>query len=782
MNKNANLKLRYPRKVLCRYFPCLISETGTKAAGFDLTSYKFAADGPSIVCSPIRLYGQRFFDLYHQAGMSNIKEAIVRLSRSVRQWESLKLNASALPLAKGLDLRGKHRNTSAPQESLSLPDANISPENLAKFAPLVLRYQKQVFRNFLEPLNVPDLKAFSDEPPYQSGRALSNWKVKRREDRVGIFENFLNDRIVFNKMLDFLVEVTPAELKSAENIQNGRALEQVLLRQLTRENEHLFREKTPFFHFAEVPPIPKNLTPETFQEYIYFLTHLRCLYRNLSSLHSGIILEILLYTHKLTNTDFKPYRSVHTYNYLIKFFGYAKHQSSFARELLLVMTNDGHTPNIDTINNLLMLCQIHSDIRLVQNTYQIIIKYLRLIKMFKLEANLTTWNRIYDCINNIFLKEVFINRMVDINLPILRNASLRILDDFLMTTTNRGEAEVFIEEDLGIKNWRNEPKIFGKVIRHEVKRARSQEELESVWKILKDNWDSVDEFVLQSFLEGIFANDKLQYKPHLVLKSYVELFEKCGPDMTKVLKVMISVICKNEENFDVRNMGELVRFLIYEATKLLYLPEVYIRYEKGAAEKPPFLEKALSHQDAQVFTEDMQEKPGVGEQIDYESDSAPESPVKVFSGADFSQISRRFEYTFSPKNVSENYRILQRLVGFHLTRLEGLVIYCNEKKGIKGYKNLYDPLTKAEEHKWASIKEHLRSAKSLVPDSDTIQLLGLTSADIELSGQSIDAYVTFQNRRIGNAKTRNRLRRLHKGLDKSTELEMTERKLWVPPA
>lgn len=717
--------------------------------------------------------------------MSNIKEAIVRLSRSVRQWESLKQTGPVAPLQNGPGSGSILRSANAPPDSLSLPDTNLSPENLARFGPLALKYQKKVFRNFLEPLNVPHLKAFTDEPPYERQKAISNWKRKSRTDRIGMFENFLNDRILFNKMLDFLVEITPAELKSAENIQNGRALEQILMRQLTRDNEHLFREQTPVFHFDEVPPIPKDLTPETFQKYTYFLTHLKCLYRNLSSLHSGIILEILLYTHKLTNDDFKPYRSVHTYNYLIKFFGYAKHQSSFARELLLVMTSDGHTPNIDTINNLLMLCQIHSDIRLVQSTYQIIIKYLRLIKMFNLEVNLTTWNRIYDCINNIFLKEVFINRMVSINLPILRNASLRILDDFLMTTTNKEDAAVFIEEDLGIKNWKSQPKIFGKVIRHEVRQAQSESDIEAVWKLLKENWASADQFVLQSFLEGIFGNHKLQNKPFLVLKAYVQLFDTCGSDMTQVLKVMLSVICKNEENWDIRKMGELARFLIHEATSVLRLPEVYIRYErKSSAEKGNMIPQLPEDSSGDVLgvPNGVLATRGMSESEQDAKLVTSRPTTKVFSGDDLSEISSKFEYTFSPKDVPENYRILQRLVGYHLTRLEGLVIYCQEQAGVSPYKNLYDPLTEAELQKWADIKAHLQAVSSWTPDNDTKGLLGLRDNELEVPERSISAYVTFQNRRIGNAKTRNRLHRLHMGLDKSTEVEMTERQLWSPKA
>ncbi|KAM9886070.1 hypothetical protein OXX79_014426 [Metschnikowia pulcherrima] len=103
------------------------------------------------------------------------------------------------------------------------------------------------------------------------------------------------------------------------------------------------------------------------------------LYRNSSSLMSGIVPEILLHTHHLENTQFKPFRTVETYNYLI-IFGYEKFQNSFSRELLLVMVHDGHSPNINTINQLMKTCRIHASRRSLVSTYKVVVSYLSLAK------------------------------------------------------------------------------------------------------------------------------------------------------------------------------------------------------------------------------------------------------------------------------------------------------------------------------------------------------------------------------------------------------------------
>ena len=52
----------------------------------------------------------------------------------------------------------------------------------------------------------------------------------------------------------------------------------------------------PHHAFHEIPPIPSPLTKDSFEQYIYHLTHCKFHYRNSLSLQSGII-PISYYTH-----------------------------------------------------------------------------------------------------------------------------------------------------------------------------------------------------------------------------------------------------------------------------------------------------------------------------------------------------------------------------------------------------------------------------------------------------------------------------------------------------
>ena len=174
-----------------------------------------------------------------------------------------------------------------------------------------------------------------DLPKYNSELAKIVWVRKTNQDTVNVFNNFLEDRIIFNQMMDLLIDITPEYLKS-NDIHNDQSLSRILQQQDHQDRMNKFSDITPRYHFHEIPPIPP-LDPESFQKYIYFLTHLKILYKNSLSLQNGLVSDILLHTHKLTNTKYQPFRSVYTYNYLIKFFGYDKNQSSFARELLLVV-------------------------------------------------------------------------------------------------------------------------------------------------------------------------------------------------------------------------------------------------------------------------------------------------------------------------------------------------------------------------------------------------------------------------------------------------------------
>lgn len=530
-----------------------------------------------------------------------MKDAIARISRSVRQLESIKLvspydrsnlqSKNKIQTNSDITIKNrvndnhednegcnynKYKRNGGASKIIYKKDRNIPPEQLNKFKPLVNNFQRKAFQNFLEPLQITNLKSLQDErPKYDNKKANFNWNNKKSNDRILSFENFLNERLVFNKMIDYLIKLTPEKFTSYDTNNGGEKLSKLLYEEELHDKQ-IKIPNTPQYFYHELPPMPQPLTSKKFQEYIYFLTHLKVLYKNLSSLTSGIIPEILLYTHKLTNEEYKPYRSVETYNYLIKYFGNDKNQSSFARELILVMNKDGHKPNIDTINTLLRLCRIHSNIRSIQSTYVIIIKYLQLIEKLNLEINLTTWNRIYDCIHNIFFKETFINKINNINLPICKNLSIRIISDFIKTTKNSNEIKKFIEVDLNIVNWKQDTKIVNLFIQHKILQFKLNEELGLfLTELITIQEFKINGSTIKVILESISKNENLESKIYLLLISYIKFENKIENfiDNSKIFKIIIFEICNNKENLNYNKLSKLLRFFIHdEAFKKLNLP------------------------------------------------------------------------------------------------------------------------------------------------------------------------------------------------------------------
>lgn len=629
--------------------------------------------------------------------MNFIKDAITRVGRSARQLESFTTTQKT-----NVPLHSSEKKSDP--KVVQRPDRNLTNAELHKFKPLVKGYQRKVYQNFLEPLQISNLKVFNDNlPKYNSNLAKFIWVRKTNQDTVNVFNNFLEDRAIFNKMIDLLIDITPEHLKS-NDLNNAQTLTRILQQQHEQDNMNKFSDITPRYHFHEIPPMPP-LEPEAFQKYVYFLTHLKILYKNSLSLQNGLVSDILLHTHKITNTDYKPYRSVHTYNYLIKFFGYDKNQSSFARELLLVMNKDGHRPNIDTINNLLKLCQTHSRIRSISNTYQIIIKYLKLSKSLNIDINLTTWSRIYDLINNIFLKELFINKMISINLPILKNLSIRILDDFMDTTKDTSELIAFIENDLQV-NWRQDSKFLNKVIYHKAINTKD-DKLEELWAFV--NSCEIDSFSVKYLFEGILKNKHISNTDLLLVSIYSSL-DSGLYDNPDIYKLLILSVCQNKNNYDLAKITFILRGLIQDATMYLGLPLEVTEYE-------------------------------------------------------------------SSKTVSENFKIIKRLVGFKLTKFEGQLAIQNRNSICTPL--LLAPLSTDENNEWCEFKAHVKQTNEPMNPQLVVDHLHIGPCTVSIPDDQIRKYEHYQNRKAANARDRDRLYKLQQGIDNYTVQQMTERGIVV---
>lgn len=560
---------------------------------------------------------------------------------------------------------------------------------------------------------MPELKIYDDSPaPYNVPKAEANLTSKKSKDRIDIFNNFLSERFTFNKMLDFLVGLTPTRLKSEETISDAGTLAGVL-----KEQERQYTQgasQVPRFHFQELPPIPQPLTADSFRDYIYFLTHLRILYKNSSSLESGIVPDILLYTHHLDNTEFKPFRSVDTFNYLIKYFGYDKFQSSFARELLLVMSKDGHKPNIGTINELLKICRKHSDRRSLVSTYSVVINYLVLVKRMNLEINLTTWNRIYDCIDNIFLKELFVNKMSAINLPILHNMCNSILRDFATTTSDTQEVVDFIEKDLNRPKWRDDPRMLDKVLHHKIIHLATAEDFGEVWHDLMSN--PIDGVTLKSVINSLWSNPRLQNRTYLMLATYLKLKDRLDFVPAEVYGTLFGAIC--EESLDTVAVSKLARSLIHvEALQKLNLPVEFNEY------------------------------------LDATGETKKESP-----------------------KIPEHYRMMKRLSKHNLTDLEARVLYCQqEMRCPMPWDSLSETESSEWESTKAELDA---DAKFWENSTTKANKIGLVVAESPVPGEVIHNYRRVNSINMGISRDIVLIQKLQKGFEKQTEDEMAKRNIY----
>ncbi|CUM66395.1 uncharacterized protein PRCAT00004059001 [Priceomyces carsonii] len=648
--------------------------------------------------------------------MSSIRDAITRVARSVRKMELSRAEKVVEPLVRS--------NALGVPKIIEMEDRSFSKNELKEFRPLITDYQRKRYKDFLLPLKMPNLKTFNHSTSQFDERlAKSNWVKKRSKDPYNVLEALRMDRQSFEIMINYLVEITPEHLKlKLSNNQN--ILNSIMVQQEEQDQQNKFPITKHVFD--EIPPMPHPLTKESFQKYIYRLTHLKYYYRNSLSLENGIIPEILLHTHKLSNDEFKPYRSVHTYNYLIKFFGYDKNQSSFAREMLLVMNKDGHKPNTDTINSLLKLCQIHSHIRSTTNTYQIIMKYLKLSQILNIEINLTTYNRVYDSISNIFLKEIFLNRIASIPLPVLRNLILRIIDDYLKTTTDTKQLTTFIEDDLGT-NWQEDGKIFNKLVLHKGINLSSNQQITELVQFALDN--NPDQYTIKYLMEGVVKNSQLKDKMNALMIIYAKTSRMFAfSEVPVVYRYLMSAIIKSD--YPISIVIYLIRGLVYDSTTKLGLPVEIIRY--GSYQTQP-----------------------------------------------------------------ENYRIVKRIVGFDLCRIEAQMQPSEESSGCRSRSSrssrqpwsassssssLDFVLWAAPETKqWTKLLSELAAIdphlSSLVEDIlKSLQIKGPNP----VSQPAQKRYLQQQKANIAHARARDRLNRLEKGSQLYIEHQLSSRNLVEP--
>lgn len=657
--------------------------------------------------------------------MSSLQNALLRVTRMARNVESMQQKNRPTV---SIDQRSK-----APKQDARKRES-LPKDELDALRPQLRGYQKKRHQKFLQPLGMPELKIYdSNLPKYDETRANFNLAAKTSTRPSDIFVSFINSRADFYQMVDLLVQLTPPYLKDEATINDPHQLTRVLM-----DQDHLYRRKkyeVPKFHFHEVPPMPSPLTKESFTEYIYYLTHVNMPYKNSSSLTSGIIPEILLHTHLLENDEFKDYRTVDSFNHLIHYFGYKKKQFSFARELLLVMTKDGHSPTIDTMNELLKICRIHAKRRSLVSTHKVVISYLKLIEHKQMEVNLTTWARVYECISNIFLRESFINRITSINLPILEHMCLKILDDFALTTTKTNELTNFIEKNLRRTEWRKDPRYTGKVLSFMIKNSSCNEDLGAVWKALKQY--SIDGLAVENIISSIVANVKLQSKAFLALQAYVSLEKYVDSSTPQILTRLIQLV--SQDTIETKTALFIVRSLIHQdAVQVLGLPV--------ELDEPKLFKKL-----------EVQEKKAL-------------DTVKNYT----------FPREIPRGNILEHYRIIKRLTLYCLTDFEAKTILSSVSE--KPEVMLWDMLDDKEKKEWKEFKNNLRSQSEFWLNSEQkATTLGLQATKPFAQEEYVEAYRKINAVRSSISRDVNLIHRLRLGFETDVQRELRERGILSSP-
>ncbi|KAI5967518.1 AEP3 [Candida margitis] len=357
--------------------------------------------------------------------MNALKETILRLTKPVPGHVLRPNTHPPAPLPRKASHTGTTTTALSTRSQNTITFANEAPSIPYPITYRRLPYQ-QLFREFLEPLDMPNLKTFNQEQyvshHHQSNRqqnhhdkydvadAKHNWTKRKSTNTQDQLEVYFENRQIFHKMLRFLVDITPPHLKHVQSETYKRHI-------LTQELNSQLYSSNKLHNYGAIPNLPQPLTQQNFTNYIHDLVHVLHHWQRASKL-SGIVPQILLDSHNLSNYKMAPFRSTTTYNHLMHYFGVLKNQSFLARALIVCMNRDGHGINTHTINVMIDIVRQQSRIRSRANSLALVLKYLHLANDAGVEINLTTWSRTYDIVISPYLKQQFLEEMEHQKIPI----------------------------------------------------------------------------------------------------------------------------------------------------------------------------------------------------------------------------------------------------------------------------------------------------------------------------------------------------------------------------
>ena len=270
-------------------------------------------------------------------------------------------------------------------------------------------FERKSVESYLKPLGSTYLKRANIEADefFQKQEAqerhIFNKNLKSLENSSTVMFNLEQENI--RLILEKLVAVTPAPPDPTT------AAPKISL----NDESKRYKKKPPSHVYTEIPPVPEFYDVSVFEEYIYLLTH-STFHHKKSSKFNGIIPKILKNLFHPLNSNTISLRTVNSYNDVIFYFS-KKWNIATCRELLVQMKIENVKPNATTFNLMLKNLLTHQTIRHVADPYKIALQYLTEMKKYGIEADLVTWNIMFNLLKDDISKKLLIENRKLLCLP-----------------------------------------------------------------------------------------------------------------------------------------------------------------------------------------------------------------------------------------------------------------------------------------------------------------------------------------------------------------------------
>ena len=147
--------------------------------------------------------------------MLSIRETISRIGKSIRQIDNVSKSSKTRPTI----------NPHCRGRLLHKTNNYLPNEKLSELKPLYTDFQRKVFQDFLKPIEIPNLKTFNAKEEYDSAQASRNWLQRSSTNPQDILATFHKDKAEFDKLIKYLLEVTPPQLKISTTKTNWLCVE-----------------------------------------------------------------------------------------------------------------------------------------------------------------------------------------------------------------------------------------------------------------------------------------------------------------------------------------------------------------------------------------------------------------------------------------------------------------------------------------------------------------------------------------------------------------------------